>query len=223
LSLVVREGDPVPGAEPGVVFDALNIFFSVGASGHLVFAATLAGPSIDSSNFQSIFLVDPEGTLHLVARSGTLFDVNGDGTDMRIVSSLLPGNVSPGGFVPFELRFTDGSSGIFTAHFEPVTGVAAGSPGERHRLGNSFPNPLVSGRSVSIPLRLASETRVRLRLHDVQGRLVATLADRSFQAGDHTVRWDGNSARGSRVANGIYYVDFTAGRQHESARIVVAR
>ena len=224
LSLLVGEGDPVPGAEPGVVFDGLNIFLSVGTAGHLAFMATFRGPGIDASNSLGFFLVEPDGALHLVARSGTPFDVTGDGTDIRIVSSILGGNVSAAGEVPFELRFTDGSSGIFTARLGTPTAVVERIPaGPRHSLGESFPNPLISGRSVSIPLRLASTARVQLRVHDVKGRLVASLADRTFPAGDHTLEWDGTSLRRARVANGIYYLDFKAGADRATARVVVAR
>jgi len=224
LSLLVREGDPVPGAEPGVFFASLNSFLSVGDGGHLAFIATFDGPAVNSSNSQGFFLVDRDGTLHLVARSGSPFDVEGDGTDMRIVASVLGGNVSATGIVPLELRFTDGSSGIFTARVATTTDIAQASPfGPRHHLGHGFPNPLIAGDSVSIPLRISVATRVRLRVHDVKGRLVATLVDRPLAAGNHTVKWNGTVAGGRGVANGIYYLDFMAGEDHASASVVVAR
>jgi len=222
LSLVVREGDPVPGAGPGVFFAALNVFLSVGEGGHLAFNASFSGPAVNSANSAGFFLVDPAGTLHLVARSGSLFDVAGDGTDLRTIGSILGGNVSATGIAPFELRFTDGSSGIFTARVTTPSDVAQEIPlGPRHHLGDGFPNPLVAG-SVSIPFRLSTATQVRLRVHDVRGRLISTLVDRPLAAGDHTVQWNGNSASGA-VANGIYYLDFTAGADRASKRVVVAR
>ena len=221
LSLVVQEGDPVPGAGPGVFFDGLNNFLSVGAAGHLAFIAGFRGPGVDSSNFQGFLLVDLDGTLHLLARNGTLFDVDGDGSDMRMISSILGGNVNPAGEVPFELRFTDGSSGIFTARVADTSDISLRPP--LYQLGSSFPNPMRAGGEVSIPLRLASAARVRLRVHDVRGRLVATLVDQSLPAGDHLVPWDGTTYRGARAPNGIYYLDCSAGGEKASSRLVVAR
>ena len=65
-------------------------------------------------------------------------------------------------------------------------------------------NPLLHGRA-SVRFGLASADRVEIRIYDVGGRLVRTLADRSFPAGTHELTWDGLDDHGRRVARGIYF------------------
>ncbi len=64
------------------------------------------------------------------------------------------------------------------------------------------PNPF-SG-STRIRLSLPSTSRVSLRVYDVSGRLVRTLADDSMTAGEHNVEWNGRTASGEQVAAGVY-------------------
>ena len=46
---------------------------------------------------------------------------------------------------------------------------------------------------------------VELRLYDVSGRVVRTLARREFAAGDHEVFWDGCDDQGRAVPRGVYF------------------
>ena len=60
------------------------------------------------------------------------------------------------------------------------------------------------GRS-TIEFGLAKADRVELRIFDVGGRLVRTLADRNFEAGKHSLVWDGSDNSGKQVARGVYF------------------
>ena len=66
-------------------------------------------------------------------------------------------------------------------------------------------NPVTSGQG-RIALGIAERKQVRVQLLDVAGRLVRTLADRSFEPGDHTLVWDGADDGGRPVARGVYFV-----------------
>jgi hypothetical protein len=61
--------------------------------------------------------------------------------------------------------------------------------------------------------------RVRVRIYDVTGRLVRTLADRVFPAGEHTLAWDGADDAGHRVPRGVFFVN--SSNQPGSRRVVV--
>ena len=68
--------------------------------------------------------------------------------------------------------------------------------------------PLRSGSAV-IHLTLAHADRVTVKIYDVSGRLVRTLADgQMFKAGkvDPALTWDGLDNAGRRVARGAYFV-----------------
>jgi hypothetical protein len=66
------------------------------------------------------------------------------------------------------------------------------------------PNPVRD--ETSIYYRLAEPGLVSLRVYDVTGRLVATLADGHRGAGEYRVLWQGRNASGKRVAAGVYFV-----------------
>ena len=76
--------------------------------------------------------------------------------------------------------------------------------GVEFRLDAASPNPS-RGAAVSIGFALAREDRVDLRLYDVSGRMVKTLAAGSFGAGPHRMTWDGTDNSGARVQPGVFF------------------
>ena len=77
-------------------------------------------------------------------------------------------------------------------------------------LDQNFPNPFNAATEISFGVPVQS--RALLQLFDGRGRLVRTVADRSFTPGFHTVYWDGKDIRGTSLPTGIYIIRFTAGR-----------
>jgi len=66
-------------------------------------------------------------------------------------------------------------------------------------------NPMKSGQA-RIAFGLAKTDRVNVRVYDVTGRLVKTLADRNFAAGvEHVLVWDGTNDAGTKVTSGVYF------------------
>ncbi|HET7225613.1 MAG TPA: S8 family peptidase [Candidatus Eisenbacteria bacterium] len=78
------------------------------------------------------------------------------------------------------------------------------------------PNPF----STEVRLRLApgEAATARVRVLDLQGRTVRTLAPGS----DGIVRWDGSTGAG-RAHPGVYFVRLDAGGRHATARVVLVR
>ena len=87
----------------------------------------------------------------------------------------------------------------------PLDQVAeqAGSP-RSYELFQNYPNPFNPGTEISY--RLSVGGHIVLKVYDVLGRVVATLADGYQSAGDHSIRFDG-----SRFASGIYLCRLDAG------------
>ena len=71
----------------------------------------------------------------------------------------------------------------------------------------------------TVHLGVARTERVRVRIYDVTGRLVRTLADRVFPPGEHTLVWDGATDDGGRAPRGVFFVNST--NQPGSRRVVV--
>ncbi len=70
-------------------------------------------------------------------------------------------------------------------------------------LDQNEPNPF--NPSTTIRFRLPRATQVELRVYNVRGELVRTLATGAFPAGEHAVEWDGRTDRGGNVSSGVYY------------------
>jgi hypothetical protein len=73
-----------------------------------------------------------------------------------------------------------------------------------HDFFNLWNNPLARGQAL-IRLGLARPDYVEVRLYDVSGRLVRTLADRFFTAGVHEIAWDGLDNAGRLAPHGLYF------------------
>jgi hypothetical protein len=85
----------------------------------------------------------------------------------------------------------------------------------------SWPNPFRAG--TTLRFGRARPGPVRVAVHDAAGRLVRSLSEGHQPAGDVTLAWDGTSAEGSPVADGVYFVRLEAAGRSEVRRIVRLR
>lgn len=114
---------------------------------------------------------------------------------------------------PFALVITGGVS--------PIVGIREDS---RLRTESTNTNtfsiaPSLTSHKVSIVFNLAKNSKARLRLFDVTGRLIKTILDKEENAGYHSFIWhiDRN------VANGIYFVQFEVDNTRQTLPIVIVR
>lgn len=85
-------------------------------------------------------------------------------------------------------------------------------------LGGFYPNPFTS--TAYIPVEITSSTDVTLRIFDVSGRTVRTLAlDRSL-AENTSFAWDGRDDSGNEVSAGIYRVELSSDDQSDSKLLI---
>lgn len=68
---------------------------------------------------------------------------------------------------------------------------------DQFRLGQNYPNPFNS--TTTIKFMLPIKSYVKLKVFNVLGQHITTLADGQFSAGIHTITWDAAS-----ISNGIY-------------------
>jgi hypothetical protein len=79
------------------------------------------------------------------------------------------------------------------------------------------------GASDEIRYSLPVPARTRLRVFDVTGRLVVTLADGAASAGAHQVVWGHVGAAGRGVSAGVYLVDLESGGRRVHGKILVLK
>jgi hypothetical protein len=105
-----------------------------------------------------------------------------------------------------------------------VTSVSDPDP-QRSTVGLSllqnYPNPF--NPSTTIRYSLPDRCRVSLSVFDVTGRRVAVLIERTQDAGDHTVIWDGRNHRGLPVASGVYFLRLSTPFGNRSLKILLAK
>jgi hypothetical protein len=83
------------------------------------------------------------------------------------------------------------------------------------------PHPNPSRGDVMLRFALDRSQPVRLSIHDVQGREVATLVDAARDAGWHAVRWTGRDAHRITVSPGIYLARLRTPALVRTRKIVV--
>ncbi len=85
----------------------------------------------------------------------------------------------------------------------------------------NFPNPFnpVTTMQFDLPARGV----VDLTIFDVNGRAVATLARGPYDAGTHSLRWEGNDADGHPVASGVYFSRLTFDGEVLTGRLLLIK
>ena len=111
------------------------------------------------------------------------------------------GGDSDGDGVPFIPEQPENLPPVFASRAEydlpPAKNVSQKRPGIVRGLRN-FPNPFNPQTTVSF--ELMNKAHVSLRVYDIRGRVVATLANGTLNAGEHHFLFDG-----SQLASGIYF------------------
>lgn len=102
--------------------------------------------------------------------------------------------------------------GTFSLHLEYIEAPGACV------LRQSYPNPF--NAATVIEFGIPDPERVQVRVFDMNGRRVRTLADGPFDEGFFRRVWDGRDDAGNRAAAGIYVIRMTAGRFEASRKAV---
>lgn len=149
------------------------------------------------------------------------------GTVQVAVTAALPTGSLPLGATTLWIRGRDavGNWGPATGLATQVNGTATAA-GEADvalsfALAQNFPNPFERGTSIRFALPEPQD--VRLKVFNVEGRLVRTLLDGKRAAGRHVVAWDGTDEGGNAVSSGVYFYRLTAGTRQAERRMTYLR
>ncbi|MEO5619240.1 MAG: FlgD immunoglobulin-like domain containing protein [Candidatus Eisenbacteria bacterium] len=140
-----------------------------------------------------------------------------DRLEVAIELTLREGQ-SPGGSLDFAGADFSAHDGAALAVTLPATGLRIPSGVS---LSASRPNPF-SG-STRLVLSLEGQSEVRVSVHDLSGRRIATLLDGRFEAGQRDLRWSGRDDSGAEVRDGIYFVRCAGGGQETAQKVIRLR
>jgi hypothetical protein len=99
--------------------------------------------------------------------------------------------------------------------YEVPTGISDPSTGDRlpeaAALLQNYPNPFNPTTRIEFDVPRGRPQAVTLRVYDVTGARVRTLADEVLPAGRHARVWDGRDDRGNTVGTGVYFYQLRTG------------
>ncbi|AXJ02006.1 Por secretion system C-terminal sorting domain-containing protein [Cyclonatronum proteinivorum] len=98
----------------------------------------------------------------------------------------------------------------------PATNIGRDEIVSGFELGQNYPNPFNPTTNISFTLPEASE--VSLEVFNMQGQRVATLANGSFSAGNHTVTFDA-----ANLSSGIYLYRMTSGAFTQTNKMMLVK
>lgn len=191
---------------------------------------------------------DPDYVMFLIDQSGQIVAFNDDfsGLDPKIVYTVpaQPGNGGGNSPRKFTVLVTDFYGSLLSStsaprvptpntyrldlHVDPAVNAAMAMRGgdlDHFSFGNTGANPAnpISKLSYVIP-RNAGSQDVRLRIFDVNGRLVRTLVSGVQAPGPYTSIWDGRDDNGRGVASGNYFARISVGKAYQDdSRITVLK
>jgi hypothetical protein len=124
----------------------------------------------------------------------------------------------------FFFRFSDGAD-IIETQLDSVyfSTDAIGDEDLPYAFGidQNYPNPF--NARTTIAFELGSRSDVNVAVYSITGEMVATLAEREYDAGSHFISWDGTDAYGNTVSSGIYFYKIEAGNYTQTRKMLLMK
>lgn len=172
--------------------------------------AQMSGVSIDSEN--RIYVSD--GGLDHVQ----IFDINGNHlgflgrTGERAGRLRVPAGIFISSNGKLFVTSTTGSE-VKEYSIELTTDVTDDqlSKPNKYLLEQNYPNPF--NPSTKISFSLPEQGYVTLKIYDVLGKEINTLADQDYKSGAYEITWNGKDNSGNEVSSGIYFYQLQVGEK----------
>ena len=179
--------------------------YNIGSSGDLIIDdLTLTGvpPTIiiDIEGFTAGVHIEPGDSIELLVNFHPLLPTTSTGTLNFINNTTVN---------PFYVYFS--GTGQTAGVNDPDIGIPV-----QYGLSQNYPNPFNSQTSLAFSLPAAGE--VSLAVYDLQGRIVAELAQGWYTEGTHAAYFDA-----SELASGVYLARFTAGNFQQTQKMLFVK
>ena len=179
----------------------LNAVFDIGNSIEITLEGSVHDDGVDITLFLSQPLTPTTGSSIDLARSRYEIGGNGFHDGLFLSGSVVPSGVTDVG---------DISTSPETAVAVPTIALT------------TYPNPFNPVTTLSYDLPRSSN--VRIRIHDVAGRVVRTLiAEEHHTAGRFEIDWRGRDDGGRLVASGVYFVRMQAAGQAFMRKVLLLK
>ena len=248
--LIYSNGDSIKPQVPGTYFWASN--FS-NANGNLLdewlvspqlpaletgdtlyFWGGAIGGGYDDSVQVRLATENPQGNISAFVHSLGRYKMAGPLGNWTRYAVPLDSALWRGQPVWIALRYWHSNGGATGAHSDnvwldhiilvnnPSTGIQPEkNVAETFELHQNYPNPF--NPSTTIPFRLEKSASVKLTVFDIDGKIVATLVNKTLTAGEHSVRWNGQNDQRRTVANGVYFYQLSVENADQTRKMILLK
>ncbi len=99
--------------------------------------------------------------------------------------------------------------------------IAEAAIPDQYALLQNYPNPF--NPETEIRFQLPEAGLVEIRIYNMLGQQIRMLTSQSYEAGYHSLRWNGQDSRGANVASGVYIYELRAASFVAHKKMVLTR
>ncbi len=92
---------------------------------------------------------------------------------------------------------------------------------DRTALCGNYPNPFNPETTINFDLK--ENSPVTIDVYNIKGQRIATVADGDFNAGHHSVVWNGIDNNGKQVSSGVYFYKMHSGTYTKSRKMILIK
>jgi hypothetical protein len=115
----------------------------------------------------------------------------------------------------------DGSVDLIAHYGDSVSAVESNPAGQTGLIQGISPNPF--NPQTTISFFNDQPQHIRVGVYDIRGGRIAELTDQQYQAGEHSVEWQGRDSAGRAVPSGEYFFRVEIGGQVETRKAMLLR
>ena len=86
------------------------------------------------------------------------------------------------------------------------------------KINSINPNPFIN--DIKIEFSLSEYSRVNIDVFNISGKKIFDFADKGFNAGTHTVEWNGSNMEGIVLQPGAYFIEFQTNNNKEVFKVI---
>ena len=99
--------------------------------------------------------------------------------------------------------------------------TGAGDSPAKNNLSQNYPNPF--NPQTTIAFQIKDRGAVTLKVYNVNGELVRTLANENRAAGSYSLTWDGHNDAGQPVSSGVYFYKLVTNNFSQTKKMVLLK
>ena len=102
-----------------------------------------------------------------------------------------------------------------------LTGIEPTISLAEFKISQIYPNPF--NPSTSIDISLAKESNVSIKVYDINGAEVYTIANNVMNSGDHTFTWNAITNSGNTANSGVYFMKINVGGNTTTKKMILVK